>query len=79
MIAMNCGKISSVQKMIEAAADKNTLDHNKLLALHNAYLNRGELQQKIDQLHVEFKHLESVYRQQQFAADLNSESITHAD
>ena len=76
-IVMKCNEISQLHARIESQVDRNTMATQQLQVLHNAYLKQNELQQHIDKLHLEYKHLHSVYQQQLFAAELVADSKTH--
>jgi len=76
-IVMKCDEISQLHARIESQVDRNTMATEQLQVLHNAYLKQNELQQHIDKLHLEYKHLHSVYQQQLFAAELVADSKTH--
>jgi len=76
-IVMKCNEISQLHARIESQVDRNTMATEQLQVLHNAYLKQNELQQHIDKLHLEYKHLHGVYQQQLFAAELVADSKTH--
>ena len=76
-IVMKCNEISQLHARIESQVDRNTMATQQLQVLHNAYLKQNELQQHIDKLHLEYKHLHGVYQQQLFAAELVADSKTH--
>jgi len=77
VISMKCKHVARVQTMVGMATDKSTLNDKKLLALHSAYLDKEDLQQKIDKLHVEYKHLSSMHCLQKFAADRIADCKIH--
>jgi len=77
VISMKCNHVGRIQTMVGVATDKNALDDKKLQALHSAYLDKEDLQQQIDKLHVEYKHLSSVHCLQKFAADRIADCKIH--